>query len=79
MVDDHSKANDELKTLAKNKNITVPGDLEAKDKAERDRLSKLSGEAFDRAYMNAMLKDHRQDVAEFKTEASNGKVPVTIS
>ena len=73
MVDDHSKANDELKTLAKNKNITVPGDLEAKDKAERDRLSKLSGEAFDRAYMNAMLQDHRKDVSEFRTESTKGR------
>ena len=42
MVDDHSKANDELQTLAKNKNITLPTDLDPKDKALKDRLSKLS-------------------------------------
>src|SRR5512140_2380360 len=57
MVTDHGKANDELKTLAQNKNITLPTDLDAKHKAVRDRLSKLSGEQFDRAYMQAMLKD----------------------
>jgi putative membrane protein len=72
MVDDHSKANDELKTLAKNKNITLPSDLDPKDKAMRDRLSKMSGAAFDRAYMSAMLQDHKKDVSEFKKESSSG-------
>jgi putative membrane protein len=72
MVDDHGKANDALQTLARNKNITLPTDLAAKDKALRDRLSKLSGAAFDRAYMNAMLSDHRKDVGEFKRESTSG-------
>jgi len=75
MVDDHSKANDELQSLAKNKNITLPPDLDPKDKALRDRLSKLSGAAFDRAYMNAMLSDHRKVVSEFKRESTAGKDP----
>jgi putative membrane protein len=73
MVDDHSKANDELKTLAQNKKITLPSDMDAKEKSLRDRLTKLSGPAFDRAYMQAMLADHRQDVPEFRTEANSGK------
>src|SRR5439155_9728229 len=73
MVDDHSKANDELQTLAKNKNITLPTDLDPKDKALKDRLSKLSGAAFDRAYMNAMLRDHQKDVNEFKMESTSGQ------
>ena len=75
MVDDHSKANDELKSLAQNKNITLPSDLSAKDKALRDRLSKLSGESFDRAYMQAMVADHRVDVNEFKKESTTGADP----
>lgn len=73
MVDDHGKANDELKSLAQQKNITIPSDLDAKDKALRDRLSKLSGAAFDRAYMHAMLTDHRKDVNEFRMESKAGK------
>ena len=73
MVDDHSKANDELKTLAQQKNITVPSSLDARDKALRDRLSKLSGAAFDRAYMRAMVTDHRTDVNEFRMESKSGK------
>jgi putative membrane protein len=73
MVDDHGKANDELKKLAENKNITLPTAPDAKHKATIDRLSKLSGEAFDRAYMQEMLKDHRKDVSEFRTESKSGK------
>ena len=75
MVDDHGKANDELKKLAENKHITLPTAPDAKHKATMDRLSKLSGEAFDRAYMQEMVKDHRKDVSEFRTESKSGKDP----
>jgi putative membrane protein len=73
MVDDHTKAGDELKMIAQNKNITLPADIGPKEKALRDRLLKLSGEAFDRAYMQAMVEDHRNVAREFKTEANSGK------
>ena len=73
MIDDHTKANDQLKSVASESGITLPTDVSAKDKAEMDRLSKLSGDAFDRAYMQMMVKDHKKDVAEFQKEANNGK------
>jgi putative membrane protein len=66
MVDDHGKANDELKSWASQKSVTLPTELDAKHKATRDRLSKLSGAAFDRAYMHEMVTDHDKDVQEFK-------------
>src|SRR5207302_11467093 len=66
MVDDHGKANDQLKQVASEEHITLPEGLSAKDKATKDRLEKLSGAQFDRAYMRDMVKDHRQDVAEFE-------------
>jgi putative membrane protein len=75
MVDDHSKANDQLKQLASSKGIEVPTDLSAKDKATKERLSKLSGEQFDKAYMKDMVKDHTQDVSEFKKESTSAKDP----
>jgi len=75
MVTDHGKANDELKSLAQQKNITLPADVDAKDKALHDRLAKMSGAAFDRAYMQHMLADHRTDVNEFKKESTSGKDP----
>lgn len=73
MVDDHTKAGDELKLVASKENIQLPTDLNAKDKAEKERLSKLSGAAFDRAYINHMVMDHKKDIADFQKEASSGK------
>jgi len=73
MVTDHSKANDELKSLAQTKNITLPSHVGPHEKATMDRLSKLSGAAFDRAYMQAMLMDHKKDVNEFRHESMAGK------
>ena len=72
MVDDHSKANDELKSLASSKGITLPNDMNAKEKADYDRLSKLSGAEFDKAYMRLMVSDHRTDVNEFRHESEHG-------
>jgi putative membrane protein len=73
MVDDHSKANDQLKSTAAQENIQLPNDLNAHGQAVYSSLSQLSGAEFDKAYARDMVKDHRQDVAEFKDEASNGQ------
>ncbi|MBZ5585685.1 MAG: DUF4142 domain-containing protein [Acidobacteriia bacterium] len=75
MVDDHSKANEELKSIAAKEGVTLPTTVSAKDQATRDRLSKLNGAEFDRAYMADMVKDHRMDVAEFRREADHGTDP----
>src|SRR3982751_5065728 len=75
MATDHGKANDELKSWAQQKNVTLPTELDAKHKALRDRLSKLSGEAFDKAYMHEMVMDHTHDVAAFKRESTAAKDP----
>jgi putative membrane protein len=75
MVEDHSKANEELKDIAGKKNIALPNELAAKHKATRDRLSKLSGAEFDKAYMSDMLKDHNKDVAAFQRESTAGRDP----
>lgn len=73
MVTDHSKANDELKAIASQKGLTLPAKLDAADQAKIDRMSKMSGAAFDKAYMDDMVQDHKKDVAEFRKEASGGK------
>lgn len=71
MVTDHGKANDELKSLAQQKNVTLPTELDSQHKATVDRLSKLSGAAFDQAYMREMVNDHNKDVAAFKKESTS--------
>jgi putative membrane protein len=75
MVDDHGKANDELQALARSKNITLPPGIGPQEQAMRDRLMKLSGPAFDQAYMKAMVSDHVKDVNEFKIESKSGQDP----
>lgn len=66
MVDDHGKAGDELKALATRKKLPMPSDVNSEQKATYDKLAKLSGPAFDKAYIDAMVKDHDEDVKEFK-------------
>jgi putative membrane protein len=72
---DHSKANEQLKQIAVKQNITLPNKLDAKDQAEYDRLSKLSGAEFDKAYTRAQVRDHKAVIAEFRREAAHGTDP----
>lgn len=73
MVMDHGKANDELKGIAQKKNITLPAGLDAEHQAKSDSLSKLSGAAFDKAYVAAMVEGHKKTLALMQSEASGGK------
>jgi putative membrane protein len=75
LVDDHTRANEELKGLAAQKNVTLPAEPKAEQKATRDRLSKLSGAAFDHAYVDAMVTDHQKAVALFRRESKGGSDP----
>ncbi len=75
MVNDHSKANEQLKEVASSQGITLPSKLSAKDEMTKEHLSKLSGEQFDKAYMSDMVKDHTQDVADFQQEANSASDP----
>ena len=73
MVDDHTKANDELKQVAEQEHVKLPTQPNAKDKATKERLEKLSGKDFDQAYMSDMVKYHKKDVAEFEHASKNAK------
>jgi putative membrane protein len=63
MVRDHSKANEDLKAIAKEENVEWPTEKEA---------GKWKS---DRGYMDAMVKDHEKDLAAFEKEAKNGSDP----
>jgi putative membrane protein len=75
MVDDHGKTNRELMALAEQKGIKVPTALDRKHQRAADRLAKLHGTAFDRAYMQQMVQDHEADVKRFRTQAQQGTDP----
>ena len=72
MVSDHGKANDELKDLASKKSVTLPTEPTAAQKVEKARLERLSGPAFDSAFMKAMEQDHRKAVSHFSKQAGSG-------
>lgn len=63
MVTDHSKANDELKSIASKKGFQLP---------TKEHSVKWTS---DKAYMDMMVQDHEKDLAEFKEEASSGSDP----
>ena len=75
MVDDHSKANAELQTLASSKGITLPTALDEKHQKDVTKLSSMSGAEFDRAYSKMMLSDHTKDVAAFEKQSTKGGDP----
>jgi putative membrane protein len=74
MVDDHTKANDELKSIASGKNITLPGETPKPPmQAMLTKLEKLDGAAFDKAYVDDQIRDHEKTIALFQREAKSGK------
>jgi putative membrane protein len=75
MVDDHSKANQELMSLASSKGITLPTAIDEKHQKDVTKLSALSGAEFDRAYSKMMLSDHNKDVKEFEKQSMKGMDP----
>jgi putative membrane protein len=75
MVRDHTQANQELIQLGKSENLNVPTQLDATHKSEMDRLTAMTGNAFDAAYMQHMVQDHQKTVTEFQKQAQSGSDP----
>src|SRR3954452_24837124 len=72
MVQDHSDANQQLMTILTAKDFSVPQQLDEKHRRTMDKLSKMRGAEFDRAYMREMVEDHDTDVKKFRQQAQNG-------
>jgi putative membrane protein len=76
MIDDHTKALNDLTQLAQAKGVTLPTEPDAKHKAMAARLAKLKGEPFDKLYLQqAGLNDHKQVLAKLKKTAAGAKDP----
>lgn len=69
IIDDHTKANDQLMTIAQHKQVTLPTEPMPMAKKEAAHLKTLSGEAFDKAYARDMVKDHRKAIKMFGMES----------
>jgi putative membrane protein len=75
MVEDHTKTNGDISAVAAKVDVEVPAELPKGAKKTREKLAKLSGTDFDRAYAKLMLNDHKEDVESFTQEARLGKIP----
>jgi putative membrane protein len=71
LVQDHTKANEELKTLAANKNITLPAAPGEEQLQDISDLNEKSGADFDKEYMGMMVDDHQMDVDLFEEAAED--------
>ena len=66
IADDHERANRELQSMLGGSDVArTSGDTGEAD-AARQKLESLSGQAFDRAYIEEMIKHHQKDIAEFE-------------
>jgi len=62
MVDDHTKLLEDLQKVAQEQNVQLPTTPDAKHQKLMKKMQSLSGEKFDRQYMQAMVKDHKQAI-----------------
>jgi predicted outer membrane protein len=75
MVKDHTTINDDLKALAKQKGVTLPDNLDAKNQGMVDKMAALTGTEFDDAYIAGMVKAHTKDAKAFKGESAATQDP----
>ncbi len=75
MVKDHSAANEKLKSVAAMQGVSLPTSTSVGQMATKTKLEVLTGETFDKSYIKGMIKDHEEDIAEFKKEATSGRDP----
>jgi putative membrane protein len=66
---DHSKANEQLKALAAQKNVDLPADV-GPHRAMLDKVKGMSGDEFDKQWVKMIVKDHKKDVNEFQKETT---------
>jgi putative membrane protein len=75
VADDHAKANASLKSLAASKRAFLPEKVDADAQLKEESLAKLSGPAFDNAYLERMVSDRQQDVRDFEKRAKEAHDP----
>ena len=76
MIDDHTANLNEVKALAQARGVTLPTEPDAKHKAMAAKLEKMSGDAFDKAYMKqAGVQDHKTVHAKLMAASKKAKDP----
>ena len=75
MIDDHTMLETKMKPFADKAGVTPATDLNSEHQAVYDKLNGLSGTDFDKSYVEAMDKDHHEDLTKFKSELGTTKDP----
>lgn len=75
MITDHTKLIDQMKPIAQQIGVKIPSGPDKKQKAMMAKLQALSGPDFDKAYVQDMVKDHKMDLSDFKSEIATGQSP----
>ncbi len=75
LLDDQTKTNDRLKQIANQQNISIPDALDSKHQSLIDKVAKLSGPEFDKAFLKQQLKEQEAQVRDFNDEAQRGTDP----
>lgn len=78
MITDHSKAGQELQTIASKDHLRVSDSLMPTDQQTQQTLDSLSGHPFDVAYMRSQIADHEAAISLFQKEARDGTNPSLI-
>jgi putative membrane protein len=75
MVTDHGKVGQDLAKIASSKGASLPSEPTAVQQKETERLVKLTGPEFDKAYVTLMVRDHKADQKEFKRASEDTQDP----
>lgn len=75
MIQDHTGVNQQLGMLAKAAKIDLPKKLDRDHKAMQERMQKLSGAEFDRAYIRSEMGEHEKAMQLFEKQADAGQDP----
>jgi putative membrane protein len=75
MIDDHTKANNELAQIAQRMGVTPPKDVAPYHRAAMAGMSRLSGMEFDMAYIKGQLGDHALTLDLLEMQENSGKDP----
>jgi putative membrane protein len=79
MLEERTKVDDQLKELAGQENVAIPNALDSKHQSRIDKLSKLSGEDFDKAFVKELLKDNDADIRDFSRSPWSRSSPNEIN
>ena len=73
MIADHTKAHEQLKSIAKAKGIEMPNAPSDLDLMRLKAMGALAGDEFDNAYIKQEVEDHDAAVKLFVQESDNGE------